>query len=432
MRRPRRHIHLTCALGVCLALAAAACSKKPGKSSDPAIATAFAGPVKLTLRSEISPASQSTASAAHGEKLEVLQVRRRFVRVRTPRGDEGWTDARNLLTAAQMEQIAEQAKRAARLPSQGAATVYSTLNVHTDPSRFSTSFYQVSEGMRFDVVAHKFIPRTPGAPPPAATFKVDRPAAPVRRKKKEPAVPPPPKPPAPGLPPNWRELSTTRLPEPPPPPPEADFIIGLDGVKRKKKKKPPPKQPGDDWYLVRTKDGKAGWVLARNVVMAIPDEVAQYSEGARITSYFALADVQDGEETKHHWLWTTIREGQEPYEFDSFRVFTWVVRRHRYETAYIERGIVGYYPVEAVPGKTPRFSLVLKAEDGKLYRKTYIMEGYLVRKIADEPYRPGGAGETPGSKIISDLPPDGRPEDEPKPSLGERIRGWFKRAGLGN
>ena len=39
----------------------------------------------------------------------------------------------------------------------------------------------------------------------------------------------------------------------------------------------------DDWNLVRTLDGKVGWVLTRPLSMAIPDEVAQYAEGHRIT-----------------------------------------------------------------------------------------------------------------------------------------------------
>ena len=100
----------------------------------------------------------------------------------------------------------------------------------------------------------------------------------------------------------------------------------------------------EDWSLVRTKDKRAGWVVTRNLVMAIPDEVAQYSEGARITSYFALADVQDGDQIKHHWLWTTSRDTGRPYDFDSFRIFTYVLRKHRYETAYIERRVEGFYP----------------------------------------------------------------------------------------
>ena len=58
-----------------------------------------------------------------------------------------------------------------------------------------------------------------------------------------------------------------------------------------------------------------------------------------------------------------------------------MVRRHRYETAYIERNVEGYYPVEVVRGPTPKFSLILRGDDGKLYRKTWVVEGYMVRKV---------------------------------------------------
>ena len=105
----------------------------------------------------------------------------------------------------------------------------------------------------------------------------------------------------------------------------------------------------------------------------------------------------DDGQIKHHWLWTTIRDDTAPYEYDSFRVFTYVLKRHRYETAYIERNIEGYYPSEAVAGATPKFSLILRGVDGKLYRKTWIMEGYMVRKVADEPYQPK-ASDAPESK----------------------------------
>ena len=66
----------------------------------------------------------------------------------------------------------------------------------------------------------------------------------------------------------------------------------------------------DDWSLVRTPDGKAGWVLTRPLSMAIPDEVAQYAEGHRITSYFALGQVHDDDVVKNNWLWTTITKGR--------------------------------------------------------------------------------------------------------------------------
>ena len=104
----------------------------------------------------------------------------------------------------------------------------------------------------------------------------------------------------------------------------------------------------------------------------------------------------------------------------------YVVRKHRYETAYIERDVEGYYPVEASPGKTPKFSLILREADGKLYKKTYIMEGYIVRKIGEALYE--GPGQNPGSSVISDLPEPAEKDAPPAPSWAERIKSFFKRA----
>ena len=375
-------------LAACIAAGTFLSGCKRQAAKEPSIGTAFSGPMKLNLRSEISPASQTIATSSHGEKLEILQVRRRFVRVRTPSGQVGWTDSRSLLSNKQMEALAELAKSSTKLPSQGEATVYDALNMHVEPLRSSTSFYQLVEGMRVTVLTHRISPRSQsGSTPPANTLDLNKPEPRVRKRKKEPEYPPPPRPAAPRLPANWVELSKTHLPPPPPPPPE-DPAEKLR--KKRRAKQRPTGPPMEDWTLVRTKDGKAGWVLSRMLVMAIPDEVAQYAEGARITGYFLLGTVTDEGVTKHHWLWTTVRTDGAPYDYDSFRVFTYVVRRHRYETAYIERNIEGFYPTEAKSGTVPRFSLILRdLEDGKLYKKTWIMEGYLTRKIADEPYVPG-------------------------------------------
>ncbi|MBC7927728.1 MAG: SH3 domain-containing protein [Bryobacteraceae bacterium] len=398
---------------VIIALLSVSCTQQGGGKREPVLARAFAGPVKLELRSEIHPKSKVVTSAQHGETIEVLQIRRRFVRVRTPRGDEGWTEVRNLLGPEQMNALQALASRADKLPSQGKATVYSPLNIHAEPSRTATSFYRVVEGVKVDVVGHVLVPRSNAPQTPA--FQIPKPAPPVRKKreKKQPQIPPPPKPAAPGLPSNWRELSKTDLPEPP-----QEVLIA---------QAPPPqkKVPLEDWSLVRTAEGKAGWVSTRNLVMAIPDEVAQYSEGARITSYFSLGDVQDGDQMKHHWIWTTMSNPGEPYDFDSFRVFIYMLRRHRYETSYIERRVEGFYPITVDRTTLPRFALILRDETGKLVKRTYQLEGYLTRKVAEEPYEMKSG--TPGATLA------GKPEKEERSgedeSLLDRLKGALGSAG---
>jgi hypothetical protein len=146
------------------------------------------------------------------------------------------------------------------------------------------------------------------------------------------------------------------------------------------------KAPTDDWYLVRTRDGKAGWVLARQISMSIPDEVAQYAEGHVITGYLSLGKA--GSTDKDNWLWTTTSAGSPGPDFDSFRVFVWSTKRGRYETAYIERNVKGRYPIEPQPGSggDAAFSVVLEDKDGQVYKKTYAFGGYRVKMVSKAPY----------------------------------------------
>jgi hypothetical protein len=70
-------------------------------------------------------------------------------------------------------------------------------------------------------------------------------------------------------------------------------------------------------------------------------------------------------------------------------VFVWSTRRHRYETAYIERNVTGYFPVALEPNSSASeqaFSLVLQDKDGKLYKRTYAFSGYRIRMISKTPF----------------------------------------------
>ena len=349
------------------------CSDQPTRPAS--IGEAYVAPLTLNLRQELSPKSTVSAAVKHGDKLEILEYRRRFVKVRTSQGAEGWTDMRQLLTSEQMEELRHMGDSVSRYRSQGIASVFETLNMHSEPNRAAPSFYQIPENGKVEVIAHKLTPRVQAASTanPAPVVKAPAPRRKSRQKESQAKVAPPPPPPAPKLPNNWVALSVPKL----------------EPVEPEVKAGPKPATPGpmDDWSLVRTKDGKVGWVLTRMLNMAIPDEVAQYAEGHRITAYFALGQIQDGNEMKNNWLWTTIVKGLQPYEFDSFRVFVWSRKHHRYETAYIERNIVGHYPVEvSTSASVPVFSVVLEGVDGLLYRKTYTFEGYRIRMLKKEPY----------------------------------------------
>jgi hypothetical protein len=314
------------------------------------------------------------ATAKHGDRLDVLETRRRFVKVRTAAGVEGWTDLNLLLSDQQMGDLRKLAASAKQLPSEGAATVYEPLNIHAEPFRQSPSFFQIPEGISVDVIGHRVSAHSP--PPAPKASLVRRTSGPKKSKSKaDPFLLP--------------------LPTPPPVPPDLMELSRPSGAVAQESK---PAAAGaapalDDWALVRTRSGDVGWALARMLVMSIPDEVAQYAEGHRITAYLPLDAVEDKQrnETKQNWLWTTATFKQLPYEFDSFRVFVWSIKHHRYETAYIERNVKGYYPVEPVslPGQTEKaFSLILEDKEGKLNKCTYAFSGYRVHQVSKTPYEP--------------------------------------------
>jgi hypothetical protein len=383
-------------------------SPTPTRTSQaPAAGIAYVGPVSMNLRQDLAAKSPGVIEVKHGDRVDILEVRRRLVRVRTVNGVEGWADANLLLSAQQMDDLRKLAEDARKLPSQGAATVFEALNMHTEPSRPSPSFHQIPEGGSVEVLAHRATPRgavrAKGAVFTKAAAK-PMPSKSKNAKKSGALLVPPPAPPAPPV--DWEKMSRPRASDLP------DYVPPA----------PPPAPSLDDWNLVRTKDGTVGWVLARMLYMAVPDDVAQYAEGNRITAYLAIGDVQDGDEVKHNWLWTTAAGSLQTAEFDSFRVFVWSKSRHRYETAFIERNVTGFYPVEladvpvdkkaaarnAAPEKG--FSVMVQDKDGVLRKRIYGFSGYHVRLISKAPVVRSDAPRAAEAVLAKDAGSD-PPED---------------------
>ena len=363
---------------VVLGVLLAACHSSPPRA--PVKGEAYVGPATLNLRSDFPLQSATVATVKHGDRLEIVEQHRIFVKVRAPNGAEGWIEQRQLLGADDMAGLKALAQKAASMPSQGRATTDAELRVHIQPAAASPSFLTLKENDKVDVLTHirrgrTDLPRKPLVTPPPKKAKA------TRKSAKNPPVPPPPMPSPPPPPANWMELSKGEEPDEEPAPPG----------------NPGPPAPTDDWSLVRASDGQSGWVFTRRLRMAIPDEVAQYAEGHRIVSYFSLGSVRDGDQQKDTWLWTTVGDGIRSYDFDSFRVFSWSIRRHRYETEYIEKNLIGYAPVEmqqvhfssgkkssASADEYAGFSVCVEKKDGQRYRRRFAVMNTLVRFAGEE------------------------------------------------
>lgn len=384
-------------LALPLALLWLASCKQSGPVAANEVGVAYVAPTTVTLRGDLSQKT-TVAVLKHGDRVHVLDQKRRFVQIRSAGGATGWVDAFQLLTPEQMADLNRQHEEALALPSEGAASVYDPLNVHLEPSRISPSFTQIPQGDSVEVLQYRLVARSNAAPKPPV-FTIDRPQPERRERKKkktQPSLRLPPKPAPPGLPRDYEELSAAHVQAPKPAAPVAP--------------QSPAKPPVmEEWTLIRTRNRLTGWVLSRNLVMLIPDEVAQYAEGKRITSYFSLGEVKDDETgtVKHDWLWTTESEPAS-FDFDAWRVFVWSKRHHRFETSFRQRNVEGYFPIR-VDGN--QFSLLTKDDDGKLRRRTYSFDGTLVHLIGTGDVSANGtaasdaAGQTARSKNATQKQP---------------------------
>jgi hypothetical protein len=200
-----------------------------------------------------------------------------------------------------------------------------------------------------------------------------------------------------------------------------------DHLPEEKPNEPPPTPPIlDDWTLVRWPNGHAGWVLDRMLYLAIPDEVIQYAERARIVAYYELGKIRDGNLEKPVFLWASQSSAGRNLEFDSLRIFTWSARRHRYETSWIEHGVQGAGPVTLTRkgGAITGFSTYAVEKDGHAMRRDYALQNYRARiasRVAEQPPAPWFIAPRRANQSETYTPP---PQ---KLSLWQKARRWFNR-----
>jgi hypothetical protein len=303
---------------------------------------------EANLRDRVAAVYSKTGTAKMGEKLEVLDRQKRFVRVRTMRNEEGWIELRSLVTDDVFEAFQKLAEENRNILVQGHGVARATLNIHVTPSRVSDKLYQLTENEKVEILKR------------ATGERVN----PQQTAAKQPVLTPKPK-------------------------PDAKASASVSDAK------PAESAPKayDDFWLVRNKEGHVGWVLARMIDLDVPVEVAQYAEGQRIQGAFVLNTVEDSEKGKQAQYLVLFSEPKDglPYDFDQARVFSWNLKRHRYETAYRERNIVGSFPVKVTneefgaEGVMPVFYIRKKNEDGTVTERRYRLIGNIVRQV----YAPG-------------------------------------------
>jgi hypothetical protein len=135
----------------------------------------------------------------------------------------------------------------------------------------------------------------------------------------------------------------------------------------------------DVWLKVRPSPTEIGWVIANLVDFSVPTDIAQYTEGYVYTAVKPLKEVQDSLAGPVQWYLVAERQpGGDPHiDFSGIRVFTWNMKKHRYETAFRTTGMRGIYPLEASQQDgNPTF----RVHELDAQSHDYVMTGVIVRE----------------------------------------------------
>ncbi len=376
-------------------LALSGCSRLRPKPTYPSV---YVVAKQTFLRDRVAAVSNRTATVANGDKLQVLEHGRRFIKVQTTKGELGWIDEKAVATQDVFDSFNELKKGHGGDPTVASAVVRDEVYLHVKPGRDTDRFFLLQEGEKLKLLARATLPK---ALPKGARAVAAAPVAPAA--------------PAAG---GKAAKGAAAVPDVPLPP------------------------AMEDWWLVRNSKGDTGWIFSRMIDVDAPDALTRYAEGQRIVGAYILTTVNDPDAEqadKNIPVYVTVLSPYKaglPYDFDQVRVFTWSVKKHRYETGFREKNIEGYLPVlikqDKDPyGKTPAaavaaptFSYRVLSVDApvvipdpvtgavvpeKTILKTYRLEGNLVRRLLQ-----------PGAQTPMEAHPEPVAEKKKKVTAGKK------------
>ena len=297
---------------------------------------AYVSAPQAALRDQVAAMYTRVGNVKNGERVEVLDHEKRFARVRTATGIEGWIEQRYLVDQKTFDNLQKLTEDNQADAVQAPGVLRNDTNLHLTPGRETEHLYQLGTGAKVAILKRATAEKQLGA-----------------------------------------------VPAPRPAPAVANAKAGV-------------KTAGgpalEDWWLVRDDQGRVGWVLARMVDVDVPIEIAEYAEGQRFVAFFVLNQVPDNDKGVQHsvpqylCVLSSPHDGL-PYDYDQVRVFTWNGHKHRYETAYREHGLSGVLPVTVgkenfeKEGILPIFVLHVKDDAGNVTDRKYKLNSPIVRRV---------------------------------------------------
>src|SRR5215470_14363107 len=295
------------------------------------------------ILSSIAQVRQQIGMLHYGEHVEVISKRNDYVKVRTSGGAVGWVDGHQLMEPALWQRSMKLLELVRNMPVQARGRTKVSTNLRVEPGRTEPRLYQFGRNVPLEIVGRGTADWV------QATDEKEAGNEPQETKKED-----------------WflvRGVATR--------PPGESTSRGAETTTT---------QPGDQTVPI------AGWVVARFVELDLPAAIREGAASANIRplAWFELNTVPDPSGDKPQYLVAATRgpEGQ-VCDFTALRVYTWYVKRSRYETAFIENNLCGQLPIRLAQGPKGEPEFRFQVMDGNKEERTYRLIQTVVRRIRE-------------------------------------------------
>ncbi len=298
----------------------------------------------VTLWSSVAQVREPLGLLHYGDRIDMLARRNENVKVRTAAGAVGWIDGRLLTEPALWERSAKLLIQVRGMPVQARGRTKVATNLRVEPGRTQPRVYEFGRGVPVEIVGRAVADWV------QVTDEKESSNEPQETKKED-----------------WylvRGLATR-------PPGEAA---------RRAAEQTTATEPDDHTIPI------AGWVIARFVELDLPDPVREGAASANIrpVAWFELNRISDPSGDKPQYLVAGTRgpEGQ-PCDFTTLRVYTWNIKKTRYETAFI-KNVCGQMPVRIGKGPKGEPEFRFHQLDGNKEERVYRLIQTVVRRVREE------------------------------------------------
>src|SRR3989475_1662493 len=305
---------------------------------------AFVSEKVAPLLSGIAQVREQVGTLHYGERVDVVGKRNDYVKVRTNAGTVGWVESRQLMEPAVWQRSVKLVDQTRGMPLQARGRTKVSTNLRVQPGRTEPRLYKFGRNAPVEIVGRAVADWVQAADEKEAANEPQEP-------KKE----------------DWvlvRGVATR--------PPGEAAARAAESTNTT--------QPGDQTTPI------AGWVVARFVELDLPDPVREGVASANIRplAWFELNRVSDPAGDKPQYLVAAAPgpEGQ-VCDFTALRVYTWYVRKSRYETAFIGNDLCGQLPIRIGKGPKGEPEFRFRVMDGKKEERVYHLMQTVIRRVRE-------------------------------------------------